>query len=210
MPELNPRSPLHRLRSPRSAALAAVALLAIGGGAGVIAMQATRPSVSMAPATPVAIRSLSSSGIVTIRGRVAEIYGNKFVIADASGRALVDTGREGERGGLVTAGEPVTVQGSFDRGFVHAAFLVGPGNKVVALGPLGGPPRGRRGPRGGPDDGPGAPPPPPPGAGPVGDAPPPSPPGAGPGAPPPSPPAPVGGAAPASPVSSVAPTAARR
>lgn len=210
MPELNPRSPLHRLRSPHSAALAAVALLAIGGGAGAIAMQATRPSVSMAPATPAAIRSLSSSGIITIKGRVAEIYGNKFVMADASGRALVDTGREGEGGGLVTAGEPVTVQGSFDRGFVHAAFLVGPDNKVVALGPLGGPPRGRRGPRGGPDDGPGAPPPPPLGADP--GAPPPPPPGAGPTgiAPPPPPPAPVGGAAPAGPVSSVAPTAATR
>ncbi|TPG07514.1 hypothetical protein EAH84_14480 [Sphingomonas oligophenolica] len=134
----------------------------MGGGAGAVAMQATRPSVSMAPATPVAIRSLSSSGIVTIRGRVAEIYGNKFVMQDASGRALVDTGREGQDGRLVTAGEPVTVQGRFDRGFVHAAFLVGPDNKVVALGPLGGPRDGpgRHGLRHGPDDGPGTPPPP--------------------------------------------------
>ena len=139
MPDLNTRSPLHQLRSPRLAALAAVALLAVGGGAGAIAMQATRPSVSMVPATPVAIRSLSSSGIVTVKGRVAERYGNKFIMADASGRALVDTGREGDGGGLVTAGEPVTVQGRFDRGFVHAAFLIGLDNKVVALGPLGGP-----------------------------------------------------------------------
>lgn len=195
MPDLNTRSPLHRLRSPRSAALAAVALLAVGGGAGAIAMQATRPSVSMAPATPVAIRSLSSSGIVTVKGRVAEIYGNKFIMADASGRALVDTGREGEGGGLVTAGEPVMVQGRFDRGFVHAAFLVGPDNKVVALGPLGGPHDGpgRHGPRHGPDDGPGAPPPPPPGAGPAGDAPPPA-------------PAPTSGAVPPA---AVAPTAGR-
>ena len=173
MSEINTRSPLHRLRSPRSAALAAVALLAVGGGAGAVAMQATRPSVSMAPATPVAIRSLSSSGIVTVRGRVAEIYGNKFVIADATGRALVDTGREGEDGGLVTAGESVTVQGRFDRGFIHAAFLVGPDSKVLALDPLGGPPHGHGGPRHGPEDGAGPPPPPPPGAGPAADLPPP-------------------------------------
>lgn len=176
MPDPNTRSSLHRLRNPRSAALAAMALLAVGGGAGAVAMQATRPSVSMAPATPVAIRSLSSSGIVTIKGRVAEIYGNKFIMQDASGRALVDTGREGEDGRLVTAGEPVTVQGRFDRGLVHAAFLVGPDNKVTALGPLGGPHDGpgRHGPRRGPEDGPGAPPPPP-GADRDGNAPPPPP-----------------------------------
>lgn len=141
--------------------LVAAGLLALGGAAGAVVMAETRPSVSMAPATPVAIRSLSSSGIVTIRGRVAEIYGNKFIMADASGRALVDTGREGDDRRLVTAGEPVTVQGRFERGFVHAAFLVGPDSKVTALGPLGGPPHGRRGPGGphDPDHGPDGPPP---------------------------------------------------
>ena len=156
-------------------ALVGAGLLALGGVAGAVVMAETRPSVSMAPATPVAIRSLSSSGIVTVRGRVAEIYGNKFIMADASGRALVDTGRDGEGGNLVTPGEPVTVQGRFDRGFVHAAFLVGPDNKVVALGPLHGPHDGdrRHGARHGRDDGPGAPPPP--GADPAGDAPPPAP-----------------------------------
>lgn len=138
----------------------AAGLLALGGAAGAVVVAETRPSVSMAPATPVAIRSLSSTGIVTIRGRVAEIYGNKFVMADPSGRALVDTGREGDDRQLVTAGEPVTVQGRFDRGFVHAAFLVGPDNKVMALGPLAGAPRGPHG-RRGPDDGRDGPPPPP-------------------------------------------------
>lgn len=155
MPDTTTHSRLHLLRNPRAAALAAVVLLAIGGGAGAVAMQATRPSVSMAPATPVAIRSLSDGGIVTIKGRVAEIFGNKFIMADASGRALVDTGREGETGRLVKAGAPVTVQGRFDRGFVRAAFIVGPDNQVVALGPLGGPhdDAGRHGPRHRPDDG---------------------------------------------------------
>ncbi len=153
-------------------ALAAAGLLVVGGAAGAVTVAATRPSVTMAPATPVAIRSLGSDGIVTIRGRVAEIYGNKFVMADQTGRALVDLGREGEDTALVTAGQPVTIQGRFDHGYVHASFLVGAGGKVTALGPLGGP-RGhhgpdrdgpgrdrpdRGGPDGGPDRGPAAPP----------------------------------------------------
>lgn len=139
---------------------AGLVALGIAAGAGVVAK--TRPPVSMAPAVPVAIRSLSSDGIVTIRGRVAEIYGNKFIMADASGRALIDTGREGDERPLVTAGEPVTIQGRFERGFVHAAFLIGPDNKVMALGPLAGPHHhGPHGPHGD-DRRPDGPPPPPP------------------------------------------------
>ncbi len=152
----------------------ALGLFVVGGGAGALAVEANRPSVTMAPATPVAIRTLTNDddSIVTIRGRVAEIYGDKFVIADASGRALIETGREGEDGTLVGVGQPVTVQGRFDRGTLHAAFLVGADGKVKALGPLGRPPHDRGGP-GGPDRGPGAgpdrapPPPPPAGAAPV-------------------------------------------
>ncbi|HXH16520.1 MAG TPA: hypothetical protein VNJ10_10365 [Sphingomonas sp.] len=155
-------------------ALAAAGLLAIGGAAGAVTVAATRPSVTMAPATPVAIRSLQSDGIVTIRGTVAEVYGDKFVMADRTGRALVDLGPEGSDSALVTAGQPVTIQGRFEDGFVHASFLVGAGGKVTALGPIGRPPRGphgpggpgrdgpggpERGPEGGPDRGPAAPPP---------------------------------------------------
>lgn len=167
------------------ATLAGAGLLAIGVAGGAAVVAETRPAVSMAPAVPVAIRSLSTDGIVTIRGQVAEIYGNKFVMSDGSGRALVDTGREGDRQALVTAGEPVTVQGRFDRGFVHAAFLVGPDSEVVALGPLGGPhghgaphdrDRGPDGPGGDrADNAPPPPPPPAPGAARNGDTPPPAP-----------------------------------
>ena len=152
--------PAHRSRGGRSKlALIGAGLLALGGAAGAIVAAETGPSVSMAPATPVAIRSLSATGIVTIRGRVAEIYGNKFIMADSSGRALVDTGREGDGRQLVAVGEPLTVQGRFEGGFVHAAFLVGADNRVQVVGPLWGPPRDRdhRGPHRGPD---GAPPPP--------------------------------------------------
>lgn len=134
-------------------ALVGAGLLAIGGAAGAVVMAEARPSVSMAPATPVAIRSLASADIVTVRGRVAEVYGNKFVMDDGTGRALVDTGREGDRRALVAVGAPVTVQGRFERGFLHAAFLVGADTKVLALGPLAGPPHG---PHDGPDQGPSA------------------------------------------------------
>ena len=175
-------------------ALAALGLLVLGGAGGAVVVAESRPSISMAPATPVAIRSLSSSGIVTIRGRVAEIFGNKVIVADASGRALVDLGREGDDRQLVTAGEPVTVQGRFERGFVHAAFLVGPDNKVLALGPLAGPPHGPHG-RHGPDGGPDGPPPPPP------------PPGVDRGPPPPPPPVATGVAAPAPAAAAAAPVA---
>ena len=154
-----------RNRFPRKRLLlAAAGLLAIGGGAGAVIVQAQRPSVTMAPMAPVAIHALGSGAIATIRGSVVEIYGNKFVLSDASGRALIDTGPEGENGTLVKVGEAVTVQGRFDQGIVHAAFLVTSGNKVTALGPLGGPPHehGPRGPQGGR-----AVPPPPPADGPA-------------------------------------------
>jgi len=158
MPEhQDTRFPAAPRRSVRLA-LVGAGLLALGGAAGAVVVAETRPTVSMAPAAPVAIRSLGSSGIVTIRGRVAEVYGNKFVMEDGTGRALVDLGPDGDRRALAAVGTPVTVQGRFARGFMHAAFLVGPDSKVVALGPLGEPPHG---PRGGPDHGPGAPPPPP-------------------------------------------------
>lgn len=156
--------------SRRKFGLIAAALVALGGAGGAITVAATRPSATMAPAVPVAISALKSGdNVVTIRGRVDQIYGNKVVIADATGRALVDLGREGEDGTLVSAGQAVTVQGRFDRGFMRAAFLVGADGKVTALGPRHGPDHGPGGPGGkglrpGPDGDRAAPPPPPPAA----------------------------------------------
>jgi len=154
-----------RPRGRAAAILGGVLLLSGGAAAGALAIEATRPAVTMAPATPVAIRTLSD-GIVTVRGRAVELFGNKLVIEDATGRALVDLGREGEDGGLVTIGQRVTAQGRFEHGFVRAAFLVGPDNKVRALGPLAGPPKHDPGERG-PGDRCGPPPPPPGGAKPM-------------------------------------------
>jgi hypothetical protein len=179
------------------AALGAVVVLAASaGGAGAMAM--TRPSIEMAPtvATPIA-KLASSSGIVTVKGRVAEVFGNRIVVQDGSGRAMIDAGPDGASN--LTTGAPVMVQGRYDQGQLRAQFLVGPNGAVEAVGPAH-PPHGPGAPPPPPGAGPAGPPPPPPGAGPAG-APPPPPPGAGPagagltGAPPP-PPAGANGVAP--------------
>ena len=140
------------------AALGAVVVLAASaGGAGAMAM--TRPSIEMAPtvATPIA-KLASSSGIVTVKGRVAEVFGNRIVVQDGSGRAMIDAGPDGASN--LTTGAPVMVQGRYDQGQLRAQFLVGPNGAVEAVGPAH------------PPHGPGAPPPPP-GAGPAGPPPPP-------------------------------------
>lgn len=166
-PKTNPLTKRTRI------ALAGAALIAGGVAAGAVAVNATRPSIEMAPLAPIAIRSLTASdSIVTLKGQAAEVFGNKFIIADASGRALVDTGRAGEDNALVSVGQPVTVQGRFDHGFLHASFLIGSDGKVISLRPVGPPhgpggphddrrPRGERGPRDDHGLRDGAPPPPP-------------------------------------------------
>lgn len=162
------------------AALGAVVVLAASaGGAGAMAM--TRPSVEMAPlvATPIAKLS-ASSGIVTVKGRVAEVFGDRLVVQDASGRTMIDAGPEARN---LATGTPVQVQGRYDQGQLRAHFLVGLNAAVEQVGPAH-PPHGPGAPPPPPPPGAGAPPPPPPGAG----APPP---GAGGGAPVP-PPAPNG------------------
>ncbi len=132
-------------------ALAATALVGVGA-MGAFAVGAIRPSIEMAPVNPIAIRTLAASGsIITVKGQVADVYGNKFVLADASGKTLVDTGRAGEETVLVASGQPVTVQGRFRHGFLQASFLIGSDGKIVSLRPMGGPglrDRDDRGPRG--------------------------------------------------------------
>ncbi|WP_010185371.1 hypothetical protein [Sphingomonas sp. PAMC 26605] len=148
------RRPARKL--PVRAALIGAALLALGVGGGATIAQMTGPSVEMAPVNPVAIRSLSDNGsVISVRGKVAEVYGPMFVLADGSGRALVDLGRQGDGTGLVSAGQAVTVQGRYGHGLIHASFLVAADGKVVALRPMGPPPHGPGGPGG--QGGPGGP-----------------------------------------------------
>jgi hypothetical protein len=84
------------------------------GAVGLSLAQGT--SFQPTPVEPVAIQALAPSGATAIKGTVAEIFGNKFVVQDPTGRALVETGRDGEDGKLVAKGEAVKVQGRFETG----------------------------------------------------------------------------------------------
>lgn len=137
-----PYRPHHPWRGRKHAAafgLAALGLVVgLAGGAG--AMKLVRPSVEMAPMTPVAISAMADDSLVTIKGKVAEIFGNKFIVQDDSGRALIETGPQGEGRKLVASNEMVTVQGRFDDGFLHGSYIVHEDERTQALGPAGKPP----------------------------------------------------------------------
>ncbi|MFC6791370.1 DNA-binding protein [Methylobacterium komagatae] len=124
----------------RTWVVGALALPLAFGAAGL--SLARNGTVPVTPVEPVAIQALAPSGATAIKGDVAEIFGNKFVVQDATGRALVETGPAGEGGKLVAKGESVTVQGRFENGFLHARVLTRTDGRQDLLGPAGGPPPG--------------------------------------------------------------------
>lgn len=73
--------------------------------------------------SPALISAMHDRSQVALEDGVAETFGNKFVVQDASGRAFVETGRSGEGRDLVVKDERVVVQGRFDHGFVHAISI---------------------------------------------------------------------------------------
>jgi len=90
---------------------------------------------------------------VTVKGKVVEIYGNKFIVQDESGRALVESGPAGDGGKLVGLNEELNLQGRFDNGFLHGSYIVHQDGKTEMLRPAG-PPTPHK-PHGGPmEDGP--------------------------------------------------------
>ncbi|MCZ7486181.1 hypothetical protein [Rhizobium rhizogenes] len=139
--------PQPKRRHAAALVVGAFAILAIGVAGGAGAMKLTRPSTELAPLAPTAISAMAEDSLLSVKGKVAEIFGNKFIIQDDSGRALVETGPEGEGGKIVTQDEIVTVQGRFDNGFVHGSYIVHEDGKTDQLGPAGKPSRGpERGP----------------------------------------------------------------
>jgi hypothetical protein len=72
---------------------------------------------------PAPIAQMTKHGPVAVKGQVTEVFGNKFIIQDDSGRTLVDTRPHGEGGKLVAKGETVTVQGEFENGFIRAKVM---------------------------------------------------------------------------------------
>ena len=128
----------------RTAALSASLLIigaVVGAGALRVAGGISRQASFILQPSPIA--SMSELAPAAIKGQVAEVFGNKFIIADASGRALIETGREGEGGRLVKPNETVTVQGQFERGFLHASVIQHEDGRADLVGlPKGPPPHG--------------------------------------------------------------------
>jgi hypothetical protein len=157
--------PSRRLAFPRRLITGGIVIivLALGaaGGAGAYRYIEKHHPNSVLLLQPAPIAQMTNASPVAVKGRVAEIFGDKFILQDDSGRALVETGPRGESGNLVKLGETITVQGRFDNGFIHAEVMTRADGTSEAFGPPHHPPPGDRpGPRA--DRGPGREPPPPP------------------------------------------------
>lgn len=130
--------------SQRAKAATAIALLAIGAVGGASAASLIRPGIEMAPAVPTPVSKLSAAtGIVSVKGRVAEVYGDRFIIEDSSGRMMIDAGRDDRL--TIAKGDAIGVQGRYDDGQLRASFITDASGQVEQVGP-----RGRHG--GGPRD----------------------------------------------------------
>jgi hypothetical protein len=114
-----------------------IAVLAVGaaGGASVYRYVQKSHQQSVLLLQPAPIGQMTDSSAVAVKGQVAEVFGNKFIVQDDSGRTLVDTGPLGEGGRLVTKGEAITVQGRFENGFIHANVMTRADGTSEAFGP---------------------------------------------------------------------------
>lgn len=136
----------------------AIALLVLGAAAGATALSYTRPGIEMAPVIPTAIAKVpQASGIVTVKGQIAEVYGSRFIMRDGSGRLLIDAGPDGS--GQFHSGDTLIVQGRYDNGQLRASYLVDGQGRITDVGTPPHPPQGPG------HDGPPPPPPPPGGIG---------------------------------------------
>ncbi len=136
MNDTGPSGPSRRPVRNRSL-LAGIALAVVGAavGAGGMKITQTRQPKSVVLLQPVSIDKLRSGSMSAVRGNVSDIFGNKFLVEDGSGRALVDLGPRGENATVVTKGENVTVQGMFERGVVHAQVVSHADGRNEAFGP---------------------------------------------------------------------------
>lgn len=129
-------------RSRRAGLVLAAAILVAAGataGAAVARFVSHREAQQVLP--PVAISAMTDGNLAAVKGKVVEIFGNKFVVEDQSGRALVETGPSGEDAALVARDEPVTVQGLFEHGFIHGSMITHADGRTDLIGPPDGPPR---------------------------------------------------------------------
>lgn len=133
-------------RTRAGVAAAAVALVAVGAAGGLAGAGLLRPAPALfqagLAATPIA--EAADGEWIALDGAVAEVFGNKFIIADGGARALVDTGPAGEDQSLVAPGERVTVQGRYDHGFLHASAIRRADGAIETLAPPPSPPHRTR------------------------------------------------------------------
>ncbi|WP_427024315.1 hypothetical protein ACP4J4_17710 [Aureimonas ureilytica] len=97
---------------------------------------APAPAASAASAAPTAaikVNELRDMNAIRLEGRVTDVFGNRFVLEDATGRTLVETGPRGDRAPLVKVGDTVGVEGAFRGGEVHAEGLTVDGGQRIAL-----------------------------------------------------------------------------
>ena len=130
-------SPSRCFKPSRRLMTGIVVALAVGAAGGASAyryVQKTHPQ-SVLLLQPAPIAQMADSSAVAVKGQVAEVFGNKFIIQDDSGRTLVDTGPRGEGGKLVMKGEAITVQGRFENGFIHANVMTRADGTTEAFGP---------------------------------------------------------------------------
>ena len=125
----------------RRAAAVAALLGAFAVGAGAATLASGGRQTTLVSLTPAPIAAMRDGSPVAVKGDVAEVFGNKFIVADDGGRALVETGRAGEGGSLVSNHEAVTVQGRFEHGFIHAVAITHADGRSDLVGPPGPPPR---------------------------------------------------------------------
>ncbi len=142
-PEPRPQPP--RRQGRVAVAVAILGAFAIGAGATALAQRAHAPTTFLA-LTPGPVSAMKEWNPVAVKGTVAEIFGNKFVVEDDSGRALVDSGPRGDNGSLVAKSETVTVQGRFEHGFIHAVAIQHGDGRTDVVAPPGPPHPGPLGP----------------------------------------------------------------
>lgn len=109
-------------------------------------------SVPAIAAAQVDIGSIGNQDGLTIEGTVADVFGNKFVLEDETGRVLVETGPSWFHNIAVTQGERLTIVGEPDGdGFDAYRITRQDGTEIVVRDPNG-PPPWAGGPRANGDD----------------------------------------------------------
>ena len=75
------------------------------------------------------ISKLAPSQAIKTRGRVAEIFGNKFILQDDTGGRWSNLAPRAHEEELVDVGKDVVVEGRFKHGFIHATALTTRGRR---------------------------------------------------------------------------------